>query len=173
MTKPYILLGATTNGSINVLQLLLKLYSLVHFWIPRFTFCKNHWDVSWSGSSNEINPNGWSTFKCSLHYKELQNPIPYLGNGMILTSHFVCFWELFFLLWYFFLFCCSSKAWIGLLTSSINACMQLIFIFSFLKFKCEDFTLIDGLPSRRTNEFDIFLVWFSFKELVSADFETH
>ena len=121
------MLGATTNASINVLQLLLKLYSFVHFWIPRFTCSKNHWDGSWSGSSNEINPNGWSTFKCSLHYKELQNPIPYLGNGMILTSHFVCFWELFFLLWYFFLFCCSSKAWIGLLTSSINVCMQLIF----------------------------------------------
>ena len=124
------MLGATTNASINVLQLLLKLYSFVHFWIPRFTCSKNHWDGSWSGSSNEINPNGWSTFKCSLHYKELQNPIPYLGNGMILTSHFVCFWELFFLLWYFFLFCCSSKAWIGLLTSSINVCMQLIFFLS-------------------------------------------
>ena len=57
-------------------------------------------------------------------------------------------------------------------TRSINASKLLIFVFSFLKFTFEDFASIGGFPSWRTNEFDIFVVWFTFIELVSAGFET-
>ena len=48
----------------------------------------------------------------------------------------------------------------------------LIFAFSFLKFTFEDFDSIGGFASWWTNEFDIFVVWFPFIELVAAGFET-
>ena len=55
-------------------------------------------------------------------------------------------------------------------TSSINASKLLIFVFSFLKFTFQDFALISRSPSWRTKEFDIFVVSFTFIELVSAGF---
>ena len=75
-----------------------------------------------------------------------------------LTCSFVWFWELFLLQWSnIFLFYCSWNAWTEVFSrSSINVFKLIIFALFFLKFT------FGRLPSSRTDEFDIFVVWFSF-----------
>lgn len=97
-----------TDGSANLPQLLSKPLSSIHFWNHKFTFSDNDSERSWSSSSKNLFQIGNHSFPCSFDHQEIENAIAYFAVGMILTRCFVCFLELFFLLWYYFLLFCWS-----------------------------------------------------------------
>ena len=99
LTKPYIFPGAANDGSINLLFFYLKLNFLCTFEsIDSLSLKKVEMDCDLVLQTN-FSLTGIQSFQRSLDYQELQDAIPYLINGLILTRRFVCFEEFFFLLW--------------------------------------------------------------------------
>ena len=149
-TKPYIFLETATDGSINLLQLSFQTLFSVHFWIYKFPFSENNSNRSGSSSSNKPLPK-W----CDLNSSLCMLLRAFLSSVVI----------------FFFILLELGDVNESFSTNSINALKLLVFVFSFLKFTFEDFASTCRLPSWRTDEFDIFVVWISSIELVSTGFE--